>query len=133
MTRRRDDRPHVLLILDPYGRWSLPKGHVEAGETRRQTAVREVEEETGLTGLRVGPRLGTVDWRFRREGVRVHKHCTYFLMRSDSGEARPAEEEGIRSCAWVPLDEAGGGVEYDTARDVVERARRVLRTEDPFS
>lgn len=131
VVRGRDGAAHVLLILDPYGRWSLPKGHVEDGETMRDTALREVREETGLERLELGPGLGTVEWYFRRGETEVHKFCTYFLMHAPTGEARPATEEGIEACAWLPLEEAPERVQYDTAREVVRRAVRALRVEEP--
>ena len=64
---------HLLLIRDPYGKWGLPKGHVENGESSREAALREVREETGLTHLDPGPSLGSIDWYFRLKGDLVHK------------------------------------------------------------
>ncbi len=111
---------HVLVIRDPYGRWSLPKGHIEGGETLRETAAREVEEETGIRPERVGPQLGTIDWIFRQNGEMIHKYCTFFLMRSRIGEPVPQSAEGITACAWMPLAEAASRIPYrDTSRMVL--------------
>ena len=118
---------HALLIRDPGGNWSLPKGHIEEGETLRDTAAREVEEETGIRPDAVGPRLDTVDWLFRRRSGLVHKYCTFFLMRSRSGRPTPQRSEGISACEWFPLPDAADRIPYqDTSRVV----RRVL-TEIP--
>ena len=67
--------------LDRRGRllWSLPKGHVEPGETEPETAVREVEEETGIAGRVIG-KLGTIDFWFVAEGRRVHKTVHHYLL-----------------------------------------------------
>ena len=90
VARRVDESVHLLLIRDSYGKWGLPKGHVENGESSREAALREVREETGLTRLDPGPSLGTIDWYFRLKGDLVHKFCDYFLMVSPDGETRCA-------------------------------------------
>lgn len=126
VTRRIDGSVHFLLIRDPYGKLGLPKGHVENGETAEDAAVREVGEETGLTGVVIGPSLGTTDWYFRFEGRLIHKYCQYFLMGSRFGEPEPEREEGITECRWLPLDEAIAEVAYDNAREVVRVARQLV-------
>lgn len=113
---------HALLIRDPYGNWSLPKGHIEGGESLREAAAREVEEETGLAPEVVGPKIGTVDWTFGRGRGKVHKYCTFFLMRSRNGNTSPQLEEGISDCAWLPVPEAAARIAYDNTRSVVLRA-----------
>lgn len=117
---------HALVIRDPYQRWGLPKGHAEAGETRCQTAVREVREETGLDDVRVDSELVTIDWFFMARGTRVHKFATFFLMYSDQGDPVPEEGEGITECAWVPLDTADRRLSYDNASEVVKVAQRTV-------
>lgn len=124
--RRLDGVVHVLLILDPYENWGLPKGHLEDGEGSRAAAVREVREETGLDGVRVGMELGAIDWYFRHRGRLVHKFCTFYLMSSSRGEPVPAEKEGITRCQWIPLESAPERISYDNARSVVERAIQVV-------
>ena len=124
--RRIGGEPHVLLIRDPYRRWGLPKGHLERGEEAPDAARREVAEETGLLDLEVADALGTIDWRFRLGGRRIHKYCEFFLMRSHVGQPVPEEAEGITACRWVPLAEAAEVVGYANARTMVEEARRVL-------
>lgn len=126
VTRRIDGAAHFLLIRDPYGKMGLPKGHVENGETAEDAALREVAEETGLTGVVMGPSLGTTDWYFRFEGRLIHKYCQYFLMGSQFGEPEPEREEGITECRWLPLDEAVTEVAYDNAREVVRVALQLV-------
>lgn len=126
VVRARDGVPHVLLIRDPYQNWGLPKGHLEAGEDAQTAAVREVREETGLAGVELGPELGSIDWYFRREDQVVHKSCSFFLMRSLEGEARPETTEGISECEWLPFDEAVARVTYENAREMIRAALRQL-------
>ena len=67
--RRAGDDRHIefLLISDSKGRWTIPKGHIESGETPEETAVREVIEETGIVDMRVIEWLGKIHFRYRRE------------------------------------------------------------------
>ena len=132
--RRIDGKLHALLIRDPYGNWGLPKGHLEGGEDSREAGLREVEEETGLAVVEMGPELRTINWYFRLKGRLIHKHCTFFLMASESGEAVPETGEGITECRWVPLLEAIEAIDYENAREVVrDAARLVLSGEGPPS
>ncbi|GMR12707.1 MAG: NUDIX hydrolase [Gemmatimonadota bacterium] len=126
VTRRMEGAVHFLLIRDPYGKLGLPKGHVENGETAEAAALREVGEETGLTGVEIGPSLGTTDWYFRFEGRLIHKYCQYFLMGSRFGDPEPERSEGITECRWLPVDEAIAEVAYDNAREVMRVAQQLI-------
>src|SRR3712207_7518516 len=83
--------PRAALIgrTDRRGRllWSLPKGHIEEGETPEDTAVREVAEETGIIGEVLAP-LGIIDFWFVAEGRRVHKTVHHFLLRAIGGDRK---------------------------------------------
>ncbi|MGH7475176.1 MAG: NUDIX hydrolase [Longimicrobiales bacterium] len=124
--RATPDGARFLLIRDPYGNWGLPKGHVEADETPADTAVREVAEETGLGGVHVRAELPCIDWFFRDRGRLIHKYCHFFLMESSDGEPRPAANEGISACVWLPFEDALETITYDNARAVLREAGRVL-------
>jgi 8-oxo-dGTP pyrophosphatase MutT (NUDIX family) len=126
VVRRIRGEVHVLLIRDPYRKWGLPKGHPEAGEADAEAAVREVEEETGLAGLVLGPELGEIDWTFRSGRVRIHKYCRFYMMASTQGEPRPQLEEGITEVRWLPVAEAERRVTYDNAREMIRRAMECL-------
>lgn len=121
------DAWHVLVIRDPYRNWGLPKGHLEGEETALEAAIREVKEETGLAAESVATEVATVDWFFRRDGLRIHKFCTFFLMHAPTGEARPEEDEGISACEWLPLEEAAQRVTYTNTREVVRACAELLK------
>ncbi len=89
--------------VDRRGRmlWSLPKGHIELGETAEQTAIREVAEETGIQGS-VLAALGSIDYWFVTEGRRVHKTVHHYLLRFLGGELSDEDVE-VSEVAWVPL------------------------------
>ena len=119
---------HAVLIgrLDRHGHllWSLPKGHIEAGETTEQTAVREVKEETGISA-HVLRKLGTIDYWFVAERRRVHKTVHHFLLEADGGELSDEDAE-VTEVAWVPLTELDSRLAYADERKLVRRAFEFL-------
>jgi 8-oxo-dGTP pyrophosphatase MutT (NUDIX family) len=123
-----DNTPRAALIgrLDRRGRlrWSLPKGHVEAGETTEDAAIREVAEETGITGRVVAP-LGTIDFWFVADGRRIHKTVHHFLMVASGGELSDEDIE-VEQVEWVPLSELADRLAYDDERRLVERVPELL-------
>ncbi|MCW2694863.1 MAG: ADP-ribose pyrophosphatase [Mycobacterium sp.] len=106
--------------------WSLPKGHVEAGESRETTAMREVAEETGIESRVLGP-LGTIDYRFEWQGRRVHKTVHHFLLLATGGELSDADTE-VDEVAWVPLRELGSRLAHDSERRLARKVPSLLRT-----
>ncbi|OPX08505.1 NUDIX domain-containing protein [Gordonia sp. L191] len=112
--------------VDRRGRmmWSLPKGHIETGETAEQTAVREVAEETGIQGLVVAP-LGKIDYWFVSEGRRIHKTVHHYLLRSVGGELSDEDYE-VSEVAWVPLHELPRRLTYSDERRLARMARGVI-------
>ena len=131
VVRSIDGVPHALVIRDPYGKWGLPKGHAEDGETLGQTALREVIEETGLEDLELGSELVTIDWLFRARGRRIHKFTTFYLMYSERGSLTPQRDEGITACEWVPLATADRRISYENAQEVLRIVQRMLLDSDP--
>jgi len=126
--RRRSDVLEVLLIKDSYGNWGFPKGHVEADESLAEAALRECQEETGLTRLQVVAPLGSTDWYFRAGKNLVHKFCDYFLLEAGPDEtAEPQTSEGIRACVWMGFEEALERITYANARQVLSRALGTVR------
>lgn len=128
VVRRQHDRPAAAIIgrTDRRGRllWSLPKGHIEPGETAAQAAVREVEEETGIVGTVVAP-LGKIDYWFVADGRRVHKTVTHFLMHAIGGELSDEDAEVV-AVAWVPLDDLSRRLAYADERRIATDAIRLL-------
>ncbi len=104
--------------------WSLPKGHVEAGETLEQTAVREIEEETGVTA-EVRQKLGEVDYWFMLHGEKIHKTVHHFLLRFVSGELCDRDVE-VAEVAWVPLAEIPAKLAYPDERRLVAQVPELL-------
>ncbi|QCB49456.1 NUDIX hydrolase [Rhodococcus sp. PAMC28707] len=113
----RTDRRGRLL-------WSLPKGHIEQGETAEQTAMREVAEETGIRGS-VLATLGSIDYWFVTEGRRVHKTVHHYLLRFLGGELSDEDIE-VTEVAWVPLSELQSRLAYADERKLAAIADRLI-------
>ena len=83
--------------------WTLPKGTPNQGESREQTALREVEEETGLTVRITGP-LDSIEYWFVQSGTRIHKTVHYFLMEPVGGDLAAHDHE-FDEVRWIPFAE----------------------------
>src|SRR5438132_4820820 len=102
----------MLAAIRPQGRegvWALPKGKIDAGESPAETASREVREETGVEG-RLVEKLGDVKYTYtRRDGERVFKVVSFFLLRAVRGRLGEIDETmkvEVAEARWLPLDEA---------------------------
>jgi 8-oxo-dGTP diphosphatase len=112
--RDGESGPEILLVHRPrYDDWSLPKGHVDAGETLQEAAVREVLEETGYR-CRTGRPAGTASYR---TGSGEDKIVHYWVMEVLGGAFEPNDE--VDRIAWVSPDEASGLLSYDLDRHLV--------------
>ena len=136
--RRADGRWKVCLGGRRRGEggalvWSIPKGHVEEGESMIAAALREVREETGLVG-EVEDTLGDVMyWYARRDDdgapVRVLKRVRFFLMRHRGGRFADRDDE-MDAVRWFSLADAEATIEYPTEQALVRRARDRLEREE---
>jgi 8-oxo-dGTP pyrophosphatase MutT (NUDIX family) len=120
--------------VDRRGRmlWSLPKGHIEQGETAEQTAIREVAEETGIEG-KVLAALGSIDYWFVTEGRRVHKTVHHYLLRFSGGQLSDEDVE-VTEVAWVPVHELPARLAYADERRLAQVAGELidkLQTDGP--
>jgi 8-oxo-dGTP pyrophosphatase MutT (NUDIX family) len=104
--------------------WSLPKGHLESGETAEEAAVREVAEETGIDGTILGE-LGTIDFWFVADGRRVHKTVHHFLLKAVGGELSDSDIE-VTAVLWVPMPDIAAKLAYSDERDLLDEANRLL-------
>jgi 8-oxo-dGTP pyrophosphatase MutT (NUDIX family) len=127
---RHEPDLQFLMILDAYGRWTFPKGHVEEGESPQQAAVREIEEETGITGS-IGDEVGETRYTYHhpRRG-RVHKTVIFYLVRYLGGRVRPREGEVVQA-EWVLPEEAARRVDYDGYDGLVAKAQALIAQSGP--
>jgi 8-oxo-dGTP pyrophosphatase MutT (NUDIX family) len=110
----------------PEGVWAFPKGNIDPGEKPEETAVREVFEETGVHGHLV-EKLGDVKYTYtRRDGERVFKIVSFYLLRAGRGRIGDIEERmriEVAEARWLPLDEAPRLLSYGGEREMAQKAR----------
>ncbi|MFC1570407.1 NUDIX hydrolase [Candidatus Omnitrophota bacterium] len=111
----------ALLIKDSYGHWTWPKGHIEEGESPREAALREVQEETGLKTLNAWEELGTQKYWFTWEGEKVFKTVHIFLIEATEGEELSIQTEEITDGEWLEADQALEKIEYEGSRALFEK------------
>jgi 8-oxo-dGTP pyrophosphatase MutT (NUDIX family) len=114
----------------PKGIWALPKGLIDPGESGAETALREVAEETGLTG-RLEGKLGDVRYVYTRGGERIFKVVSFFLLRyvgGRIGNLPPGMEREVAEARWLPLEEAPRLLAYGGERKMAEQAIAALAT-----
>jgi 8-oxo-dGTP pyrophosphatase MutT (NUDIX family) len=116
-TRRAADGSKVL---------ALPKGHPEDGESAADAALREVREEAGVES-RLVEKLGDVRYWYTREGRRIAKVVSFFLLEYLSGEVSDHDRE-VEDARWLALDRATRELTYEGERDMASRALLRLRT-----
>lgn len=115
---------YILMIRHrPGGYRSFPKGHVESGETERETAVREVKEETSVE-ISIVPDFRHVVYYAPVPGV--EKEVVYFLARTDQVTVRPQRGE-IAQVEWVPLAKAERYLTHDNDKKVLAAACQKLQ------
>ncbi|MCQ6558350.1 NUDIX hydrolase [Paenibacillus mendelii] len=103
--RRVDGKLQIQLIQDRYGKISLPKGKMEAGETVEQTALREIVEETGMEGKIIAP-IDQIKYKYNHETKgAVDKEVHYYLVEAVGGKLQ-AQVEEIRGVEWFDPSEA---------------------------
>lgn len=123
-----DDSIQIQLIQDRYGKIALPKGKMESGETIEQTALREIAEETGITGVIRAP-LQTIRYRYTSPKSRkIDKEVHYFLVEAVEGELH-AQVEEIRGVEWLEPLEAWRNQKqngYENNDEVVKKGLTVL-------
>jgi 8-oxo-dGTP pyrophosphatase MutT (NUDIX family) len=127
--RPREGGGHDVAIIRTHeGRWQLPKGWVEDGESRETAAAREVREEAGIEGDIVGP-LDTIEYWYKSaydpEPTRVHKFVHFFLLRATGGSTDDHDHE-VLEARWVEIGEAQRMLAFKEERRIVSMAQEAL-------
>ena len=122
-----------IALIRVRNRWSLPKGHIEEGESTAQTAVREVREETGLEG-RVSGKLGEIRYTYRGktgagEPLRINKRVYFYLLRYVRGNLLDHDQE-VDEARWVPIYQALRELKFPSEKKMVRRALSILSGRD---
>lgn len=128
---RRDEKTNkleILLIQDAKNRWTIPKGHVEEGEEPRQTAEREIREETGLQEMKVMNWLGKVNFRYRREHTLVLMTMHIYLVQGLGKTDMLKPEDWLSDIKWLPATEAVDKIAYEDIGKLILVGMKKIRT-----
>ena len=122
VVRRMRGRPFIAAVRVKDGTvLALPKGHIEPGESGAETAVREVREETGIDS-RLVEKLDDIRYWYTRDGSRVLKVVSFFLLSYRSGSVSDFQREEVDGAEWVPLEEAADLLAYKGEKEMARAA-----------
>ena len=127
--RKHNDITEIAMVAVKGGNvWCLPKGLIDKGEVPEKTALREVEEETGLKG-RIIEKLGEITYWYyiKEENIKCKKTVHFFLMEYEAGDVSKHDRE-VDNAAWFPIDEALKKASYRGEKEIIEKAREILKS-----
>ena len=116
----------VVLFQDARDRWTIPKGHIEEGETAQETAIREIGEEVGLLGVEPVCWLGKIHFRYRRDSALVLMSTQIYLFKAPK-EDQVVKEKWMHDVRWFDFDEAVEKIEYEDIAKLLILGRKRLR------
>lgn len=128
--RDKDGKVEILLIQDAKDRWTIPKGHIEEGETAQQTARREIGEEAGLPNVDVLGWLGKIHFRYRRLDKLVLMTTQIYLVRAKGDTDAIQKEEWMNGIKWFAFNDALDAIEYEDIGKLMLLGMKRIRQEN---
>lgn len=126
--RDAENKVEILLIQDAKNRWTIPKGHVEPGEEPKQTAEREIREETGLQEMKMYSWLGKVNFRYRRAHTLVLMTMHIYLVEGQGDTNQLEGEDWLTDIKWLPANEAVDKIAYDDIGKLILVGMKKIRS-----
>ncbi len=120
----------ILLIQDSKERWTIPKGHIEPGETAKMTARREIEEETGLKNVSILSWLGKIHFKYRRMDKLVLMTTQIYLVQALDSHEMPIPEKWMKGIQWFSFADALNAIEYEDIEKLMLIAKKKIRAGD---
>jgi ADP-ribose pyrophosphatase YjhB (NUDIX family) len=117
----------ILLIQDAKDRWTIPKGHIEENESPKQTAEREINEETGLKNLEILNWLGKINFRYRRANSLVLMTTEIFLVHAKKDTDKLKPEDWMNGIKWFSTNEALDKIEYEDIGKIILLGLKKIR------
>ena len=128
VVNRDSGSPHYVIVVSHRGILGFPKGHMKSGETERETALREILEETGLhVTLIEGFRVSVTRPVFQEDKVVANKNIVYFLAEY-SGQTCTAQESEINEIHILNYEEALSRFQFESNRYVLQKAHAFLHS-----
>ncbi len=127
--RDKNGEVEILLIQDHKDRWTIPKGHIEEGETAQQAAKREIGEEAGLHDVDMLGWLGKIHFRYRRLDKLVLISQQVYLMRVKTSGEEIQKEDWMNGIKWFKFHDALDEIEYEDIGKLMLLAMKRIRQE----
>lgn len=127
--RKKDNDYQIALILDIFGYWTFPKGHLEKGEDLEQALLREIKEEIGLENLKIIKKLGERKYQAKepQKGY-ISRKVTDFLLESVGDvELKIEKSPGIKEAKWFSLDEIPSLRQYKEVKEILQKVIDYLK------
>ncbi len=128
--RNNKGEVEILLIQDHKDRWTIPKGHIEEGETAQEAARREIGEEAGLHDIDMLGWLGKIHFRYRRIDKLVLITQQVYLMRVKTSGNEIQKEDWMNGIKWFSFNEALDLIEYEDIGKLMLLAMKRIRQEN---
>ena len=124
--RKEKSKKLFLLLHYPSGHWDFIKGKMEKGESMHQTAIREAEEETGITNITFLENFEEwIEYNFQYHGELIHKKVVFFLAETKTKDVTISHEH--LGYTWMDFTSAMNKTTFDNAKTVLTRAQMLLR------
>ena len=127
--RNKKGEVEILLIQDHKDRWTIPKGHIEEGETAQEAARREIGEEAGLLEIDMLGWLGKIHFRYRRIEKLVLITQQVYLMRVRTSGNEIQKEDWMNGIKWFKFQDALDEIEYEDIGKLMLLAMKRIRQE----
>lgn len=123
--RREKDKILYLLLHYPSGHWDFVKGKIEEEEEPLEAAIRESEEETGITDLKFIKKFEEkIEYHFQYDGNLIHKEVLFFLAETETQKVTLSHEHS--DYTWLPYEEAYEKITYENAKRILKKANNAI-------
>ncbi len=122
--RTNNKERQYLLLRYPHGHWDLPKGKIEADESKQEAALRELKEETDLAATIIDGFEEQLSYFFRHKGELINKTVYFFIAEAEQGEVTLSDEH--IGFAWLSYQEALDRLSFDNAKEILKRTEQFL-------
>jgi N utilization substance protein B len=122
------DQYKIAMILNAYGKWALPKGHIEQAEDQTTAVLREVEEETGLKNLEVQDYLGQSEFKIKSpQATTVLKTVHFYLIKSQDDKIVVPQADELKDVQWFDPATAYAKADYENVKEILGKAYQILK------
>ena len=120
--RQSPEGKMYLLLNYPSGHWDFVKGNIEKGETFKQTVLREIREETGISDITfVDGFEDKIEYHYQRDGQVIHKEVVFFLSNTKTDQVVLSHEH--LDYMWLNFNDALGKLTYKTAQKLFKKVK----------